>query len=49
MTPTQSNTDEARWNAFSENNSSADGAFYYAVITTGIYCRRVSPRCSAKL
>ncbi len=46
MTPAQFNTDEARWNAVSENNSSADGAFYYAVITTGIYCR---PSCRSRL
>ena len=46
MTPTQFNTDEARWNAVGESNSSADGTFYYAVITTGIYCR---PSCRSKL
>jgi AraC family transcriptional regulator of adaptative response/methylated-DNA-[protein]-cysteine methyltransferase len=46
MTPAQYNSDEARWNAVSKNNSSADGAFYYAVITTGIYCR---PSCRSKL
>jgi len=46
MTPAQFKTDEARWNAVSENNSSADRTFYYAVITTGIYCR---PSCRSKL
>lgn len=46
MVPTQFMTDEARWNAVSENNTSADGTFYYAVITTGIYCR---PSCKSKL
>jgi len=46
MTSAQFNTDKARWNAVSENNSDADGAFYYAVITTGIYCR---PSCKSKL
>lgn len=46
MTPAQFNTDEARWKAVGENNSSADGVFYYAVITTGIYCR---PSCKSKL
>lgn len=46
MTPAQYNSDEARWNAVSENNSSANGVFYYAVITTGIYCQ---PSCRSKL
>lgn len=46
MTSTQFNTDDARWNAVCNNNSDADGAFYYAVITTGIYCR---PGCRSKL
>jgi len=46
MTPAQFNTDEARWNAVREDNSDADGVFYYAVITTGIYCR---PSCRSKL
>ncbi|OEU48513.1 MAG: 6-O-methylguanine DNA methyltransferase [Desulfobulbaceae bacterium S3730MH12] len=46
MTPAQFNTDEERWKAVGENNSSADGAFYYAVITTGIYCQ---PSCKSKL
>lgn len=39
-------TDEARWKAVKGNNSDADGTFFYAVITTGIYCR---PSCSSKL
>lgn len=38
-------SDEARWKAVTENNSDADGAFYYAVITTGVYCR---PNCNSK-
>ena len=46
MKPAQFNSDEARWKAISENNSSADGSFYYAVMTTGIYCR---PSCRSKL
>jgi len=46
MASTQFNSDDIRWNAVSENNSNADGAFYYAVITTGIYCR---PSCKSKL
>lgn len=46
MTSTQFTTDDARWNAVCKNNSDADGAFYYAVKTTGIYCR---PSCRSKL
>ena len=46
MTSEQFNTDDARWNAVSKNSSEADGVFYYAVITTGIYCR---PSCRSKL
>lgn len=46
MTSAQFKTDDARWNAVGENNSSADGTFYYAVITTGVYCR---PSCKSKL
>jgi len=46
MTSAQFNTDDARWNAVSENKSDADGVFYYAVITTGIYCR---PSCRSKV
>ncbi len=46
MTSAQFNTDDACWNAVSENRSDADGVFYYAVITTGIYCR---PSCRSKL
>lgn len=46
MTPVTFDTDEAKWHAVSENNSRGDGLFYYAVITTGIYCR---PSCKSKL
>ncbi len=46
MTSVKFDSDEARWNAVSENNFNADGHFYYAVITTGIYCR---PSCKSKL
>ena len=46
MTLTQFNTDDTRWNAVCKNSSDADGLFYYAVITTGIYCR---PSCRSKL
>ncbi|MFW2368984.1 MAG: bifunctional DNA-binding transcriptional regulator/O6-methylguanine-DNA methyltransferase Ada [Desulforhopalus sp.] len=46
MTSALFNTDDTRWNAVCDNSSDADGAFYYAVITTGIYCR---PSCRSKL
>ena len=46
MTSAQFNTDDTRWNAVCDNSSDADGSFYYAVITTGIYCR---PSCRSKL
>jgi len=39
MASAKYNSDEARWKAVSDNRSNADGVFYYAVITTGIYCR----------
>jgi len=46
MTSTNFNTEDARWHAVLNNNSSADGSFYYAVLTTGIYCR---PSCTSRL
>ena len=46
MTVTNFNTDDARWNAVIKNNFCADGVFYYAVLTTGIYCR---PSCTSRL
>lgn len=42
----QFNTDGDRWMAVCENNADADGFFYYAVLTTGIYCR---PSCRSKV
>lgn len=38
--------DEARWEAVVRRDRAADGAWYYAVQTTGIYCR---PSCGARL
>jgi AraC family transcriptional regulator, regulatory protein of adaptative response / methylated-DNA-[protein]-cysteine methyltransferase len=38
--------DDARWEAVRRRDRSADGAFCYAVRTTGIYCR---PSCAARL
>src|SRR4051812_42070884 len=39
-------TDEARWLAVVGRDPSADGAFYYSVRTTGVYCR---PACASRL
>ncbi len=39
-------TDGERWNAVRERNGAADGVFFYAVQTTGVYCR---PSCAARL
>jgi AraC family transcriptional regulator of adaptative response/methylated-DNA-[protein]-cysteine methyltransferase len=36
-------TDDARWKAVLARDASADGAFYYAVHPTGIYCRPTCP------
>jgi AraC family transcriptional regulator of adaptative response/methylated-DNA-[protein]-cysteine methyltransferase len=38
-------TDAARWRAVKSRDSAADGAFVFAVRTTGIYCR---PSCRAR-
>lgn len=48
-TPTASlafSDDEARWAAVVRRDRTADGAFYYSVRTTGVYCR---PSCAARL
>lgn len=38
-------TDDERWTAVLQRDAEADGAFVYAVITTGIYCR---PSCPSR-
>jgi len=38
-------TDEQRWDAVRKRQRLADGRFYYAVRTTGVYCR---PWCAAR-
>ncbi|MCI5046109.1 MAG: bifunctional DNA-binding transcriptional regulator/O6-methylguanine-DNA methyltransferase Ada [Aquisalinus sp.] len=38
--------DEARWQAICARNAAAEGAFWIAVSTTGVYCR---PGCPARL
>ena len=40
MTDALFSTDDAKWKAVIDNNSIADGTFYYAVITTGVFCRQ---------
>jgi len=39
-------SDEDRWKAVCESDLEADGMFYYAVLTTGVYCR---PSCSSRI
>jgi AraC family transcriptional regulator of adaptative response/methylated-DNA-[protein]-cysteine methyltransferase len=39
-------TDESRWNAIVGRDRRAEGIFYYAVKSTGVYCR---PGCSSRL
>jgi AraC family transcriptional regulator of adaptative response/methylated-DNA-[protein]-cysteine methyltransferase len=41
-------TDEQRWNAVVRRDAAADGAFYYAVRTTGVYCRPACPSRPAR-
>ena len=38
--------DAARWEAVQRRDRAADGAFWYSVRTTGVYCR---PACAARL
>lgn len=38
-------TDESRWAAIAARDARADGAFWFGVVTTGIYCR---PSCPAR-
>jgi AraC family transcriptional regulator of adaptative response/methylated-DNA-[protein]-cysteine methyltransferase len=44
--PTAAATDERRWAAVVARDREADGAFYYSVRTTGVFCR---PSCAARL
>jgi AraC family transcriptional regulator of adaptative response/methylated-DNA-[protein]-cysteine methyltransferase len=39
-------TDRARWLAVGRKDQRADGLFWFAVKTTGVYCR---PSCAARL
>ena len=45
-TPESFRPEEARWQAVAKRDPAADGAFYYGVRTTGVYCR---PSCAARL
>jgi AraC family transcriptional regulator of adaptative response/methylated-DNA-[protein]-cysteine methyltransferase len=45
MIATAAHEDEIRWNAVRTRNPGADGAFVYAVASTGIYCR---PSCPSR-
>ncbi|MEW4526121.1 bifunctional DNA-binding transcriptional regulator/O6-methylguanine-DNA methyltransferase Ada [Maioricimonas sp. JC845] len=45
MPATAPRTDDDRWQAVLDRDPAADGTFFYAVRTTGIYCR---PVCSAR-
>ena len=38
--------DDERWEAVPRRDRAADGAFFYSVRTTGVYCR---PSCAARL
>src|SRR5687767_7370643 len=38
-------SDAARWDAVLRRDQNADGIFYYAVQTTGVYCR---PSCASR-
>lgn len=38
-------TDDERWAAVADHDARADGAFFYSVRTTGVYCR---PSCPAR-
>jgi AraC family transcriptional regulator, regulatory protein of adaptative response / methylated-DNA-[protein]-cysteine methyltransferase len=39
-------SDDERWQAVVNRNAAADGAFFYSVRTTGVYCR---PTCPSRL
>ena len=43
MTPEPFFTDDARWDAALRRDPAADGRFFIAVKTTGIYCRPICP------
>lgn len=46
LAPTRYATDDERYAAIARRDRAADGVFFYAVTTTGVYCR---PSCAARL
>lgn len=46
MTIANFSTDTERWDALVQRNPQAEGAFFYGVKTTGVFCR---PTCSSRL
>jgi AraC family transcriptional regulator of adaptative response/methylated-DNA-[protein]-cysteine methyltransferase len=47
MKPTSEfHSESSRWQAVNQRDPQADGAFFYGVVTTGIYCR---PTCASRL
>src|SRR5262245_50755194 len=46
LTRAQATRKDPRWAAIARRDAAADGAFYYSVRTTGVYCR---PSCAARL
>jgi AraC family transcriptional regulator, regulatory protein of adaptative response / methylated-DNA-[protein]-cysteine methyltransferase len=46
VTPTQERLSEWRWEIVRNKNSEFDGAFFFGVSSTGIYCK---PSCAARL
>ncbi len=46
LEPLDLETDDDRYEAVRRRDARADGRFYYAVATTGVYCR---PNCAARL
>jgi AraC family transcriptional regulator, regulatory protein of adaptative response / methylated-DNA-[protein]-cysteine methyltransferase len=44
--PAPAAADDPRWASVVSRDPGADGAFYYSVRTTGVYCR---PTCAARL
>ena len=43
--PAPSTADDPRWARIQARDASADGAFWYSVVTTGVYCR---PSCASR-
>jgi methylphosphotriester-DNA--protein-cysteine methyltransferase len=44
-TPLAFATDDERWDAVARRDRAADGRFFCAVVTTGVYCR---PSCAGR-